>query len=110
LHQLFVQDSSKFTTFFLFVFFFKIETQFSFFSFHQTDEEFLKLCRAYRLVDGSTSAVALFVDNQIITAHAGDSRIVLCRDKKAIRLTEDHKPDRKPLSSSLSSSSVGFFC
>lgn len=24
----------------------------------------------------------------------GDSRAVLCRDKKAIRLTDDHKPDR----------------
>ena len=26
--------------------------------------------------------------------YLGDSRAVLCRDKKAFRLTEDHKPDR----------------
>lgn len=62
--------------------------------FQQTDEEFLQMCRNYHFMDGSTSAIAMLIDNKLITAHAGDSRCVLCRDKKAVRLTEDHKPDR----------------
>ncbi len=28
--------------------------------------------------------------------HAGDSRAVLCRGGKAVRLTEDHKPNLQP--------------
>eukprot|EP01119_Soliformovum_irregulare_P008193 TRINITY_DN2123_c1_g1_i2.p1 TRINITY_DN2123_c1_g1~~TRINITY_DN2123_c1_g1_i2.p1 ORF type:complete len:965 (+),score=312.69 TRINITY_DN2123_c1_g1_i2:38-2932(+) len=62
--------------------------------FQQTDDEFLQMCRDYNYMDGTTCVIAMFVDNKLITAHAGDSRIVLCRDRKAIRLTEDHKPDR----------------
>ncbi len=62
--------------------------------FKLTDEAFLQRCREYNLIDGSTCLVVILIDNQLIAAHAGDSRAVLCRDKKAIRLTEDHKPDR----------------
>jgi len=62
--------------------------------FRKTDEDFLDQCRKHYLMDGSTCAIALLVDSKLITAHAGDSRIVLCRDKTAIRLTDDHKPDR----------------
>eukprot|EP01117_Protostelium_nocturnum_P005615 TRINITY_DN2024_c0_g1_i1.p1 TRINITY_DN2024_c0_g1~~TRINITY_DN2024_c0_g1_i1.p1 ORF type:complete len:885 (-),score=341.18 TRINITY_DN2024_c0_g1_i1:35-2689(-) len=62
--------------------------------FRKTDEDFLDQCRKHFLMDGSTCAIAMIVDSKLITAHAGDSRIVLCRDKTAVRLTEDHKPDR----------------
>lgn len=32
---------------------------------------------------------------KVLTAHAGDCRAVMCRDFGAIRLTEDHKPEKK---------------
>lgn len=41
---------------------------------------------------------------KILTAHAGDCRAVMCRDHGAIRLTEDHKPDRKEERSRIESS------
>ena len=62
--------------------------------FSMTDENFIKKCMEHGLIDGSTALVVLLIDDKIVTAHCGDSRAVLSRDKKAIRLTEDHKPDR----------------
>eukprot|EP01114_Cavostelium_apophysatum_P007309 TRINITY_DN1938_c0_g2_i1.p1 TRINITY_DN1938_c0_g2~~TRINITY_DN1938_c0_g2_i1.p1 ORF type:complete len:1165 (+),score=384.97 TRINITY_DN1938_c0_g2_i1:206-3700(+) len=62
--------------------------------FRKTDDAFLDICRSEGLLDGSTCLVVMMIDNKLITGHAGDSRAVLCRDKKAYRLTEDHKPDR----------------
>jgi len=43
---------------------------------------------------GSTAVTALIVDNRLIVAHCGDSRAVLSRKKKALRMSEDHKPFR----------------
>lgn len=42
---------------------------------------------------GCTSVVCLLTNDQIYCANAGDSRAVLSRNKKAIELSEDHKPD-----------------
>ena len=39
--------------------------------FRKTDQDFLNLCKQYRLLDGSTAVVAMIIDNKIITAHAG---------------------------------------
>eukprot|EP00696_Hemimastix_kukwesjijk_P019619 gnl/Hemi2/8947_TR3103_c0_g1_i1.p1 gnl/Hemi2/8947_TR3103_c0_g1~~gnl/Hemi2/8947_TR3103_c0_g1_i1.p1 ORF type:complete len:372 (+),score=111.10 gnl/Hemi2/8947_TR3103_c0_g1_i1:329-1444(+) len=43
--------------------------------------------------DGSTAVTVLFVGRSLYLANAGDARAILCRDKKAWRLSIDHKPD-----------------
>jgi len=51
-----------------------------------------QICKA-RLQSGTTALVVLVMGNRMFIAHAGDSRGVLCRKGKAIRLTQDHKPN-----------------
>ncbi|XP_077223258.1 protein phosphatase 2C family protein [Tasmannia lanceolata] len=43
---------------------------------------------------GSTAVVAVVDNHRIVVANCGDSRAVLSRDRRAIPLSEDHKPDR----------------
>lgn len=53
----------------------------------------------YSMDAGATACVVFVTQDKIITANAGDSRAVLSRNKKAIALSEDHKPnDPKELS------------
>ena len=42
---------------------------------------------------GCTACVSLISKDRVVVANAGDSRAVLCRDGKAIPLSEDHKPN-----------------
>lgn len=42
---------------------------------------------------GCTACVALITKTEIYVANAGDSRSVLCRNKKAVAMSEDHKPE-----------------
>jgi len=42
---------------------------------------------------GSTACVALFQNNQLIVANAGDSRCVLSRKGQSYNLSRDHKPE-----------------
>lgn len=42
---------------------------------------------------GCTANVLLITPKSYFVANAGDSRSVLCRDGKALALSEDHKPD-----------------
>jgi len=42
---------------------------------------------------GCTANVTLIVDKKIYCANAGDSRTVVCSDKKCIALSQDHKPE-----------------
>lgn len=61
--------------------------------FHTVDKEILDRARAEGGRDGTTALVVLRVGSALFTAHAGDSRAVLCRNRVAVRLTEDHKPN-----------------
>jgi serine/threonine protein phosphatase PrpC len=42
---------------------------------------------------GCTATTMLVTPTEIYCANAGDSRTVMSRDKKAVPLSEDHKPD-----------------
>ena len=42
---------------------------------------------------GATACVVFITKDRIITANAGDSRAVLARAKRAVALSEDHKPN-----------------
>jgi protein phosphatase 1G len=42
---------------------------------------------------GCTANVLLITPTNFFIANAGDSRSVLCREGKAVALSEDHKPD-----------------
>lgn len=44
---------------------------------------------------GCTAVVALVTARDVVVAHAGDSRAVLCRDGEAVSITADHKPENK---------------
>ncbi|XP_022885047.1 protein phosphatase 2C 16-like [Olea europaea var. sylvestris] len=44
---------------------------------------------------GSTAVVAVLCSSHIVVANCGDSRAVLYRGKKAIALSNDHKPNRE---------------
>lgn len=43
---------------------------------------------------GSTAVVAIVTPDKIIVANCGDSRAVLCRNGKAIPLSNDHKVNK----------------
>ncbi|KAJ0074897.1 hypothetical protein Patl1_33983 [Pistacia atlantica] len=66
------------------------------------------LCNAYGRADGafkdkslapysvgSTASIVILSPCHIIAANVGDSRVVLCRGKRAIPLTVDHKLERE---------------
>lgn len=60
-------------------------------------EELNESVRKQKFTDGSTLAMTLISDNEIIIAHLGDSRIVLIEEDGSIRhSTIDHKPDSRP--------------
>jgi len=61
-------------------------------AFRQVDDQVLAVARRDGTRDGATALVVLRLGGALYSAHAGDSRAVLCRDGHAHRLTEDHKP------------------
>ncbi|KAL8199686.1 hypothetical protein R6Q57_013254 [Mikania cordata] len=59
--------------------------------------ENLKVCRNHPQLSlvGSTAVVVLLTDEHIVVGNCGDSRAVLCRNREAVPLSVDHKPDRE---------------
>jgi len=69
-------------------------------AFPLTDRELLSQARRKGFADGTTALFLLFAgtdvdDLTLFTAHVGDCRAVLCRAGTAVRLTQDHRPDRR---------------
>lgn len=56
----------------------------------EAERLFMEKCRAERIESGSTVAVALIVDETLVTGNVGDSEIVLCRAGAAKVLTVKH--------------------
>ena len=65
-------------------------------AFQQADEEIIERAERQGTRYGTTAVCALFWGSKLHVAHAGDSRAVLCREDKAVRLTKDHKPASNP--------------
>lgn len=63
---------------------------------------------------GTTATVALLRDGiELVVASVGDSRAMLCRKGKALKLTVDHTPDRreeKERYQHIVSYAMGFLC
>lgn len=64
-------------------------------AFLKVDQEFGIISEKEKLRDGTTVVCCVIHGDNLIVAHAGDSRAIMCRGKVAIVLTDDHKPDRK---------------
>lgn len=63
-------------------------------AFAKAENQYCQIARAAGWPDGSTAVVAVVHGHHLLVAHVGDSRAVMCRGKKALELTSDHKPDR----------------
>ena len=61
-------------------------------SFSDLEENFNKIARHRKLGSGSTANIISIMGDKIVTVNLGDSRAILCRGGKGLRLTKDHKP------------------
>jgi len=69
-------------------------------AFPLTDKELLQQARRKGFSDGTTALLLLVSGSAIeelslYLCHVGDCRAVLCRGGAAVRLTQDHRPDRR---------------
>lgn len=63
-------------------------------AFRATEEELLAAATDGTERAGTTAVCALLLgDEAVWVAHVGDSRCVMCHAERAVRLTEDHKPN-----------------
>jgi len=63
-------------------------------TYKQTDQEYLKAENNQHRDAGSTASTAVLVGERLLVANVGDSRAVICRNGKAVALSDDHKPNR----------------
>lgn len=61
----------------------------------ELDKKFLELAKIQKSKSGTTALTVLIRDNKLFIANTGDCRAVLCRNKKAINLSSDHRPNRQ---------------
>lgn len=64
-------------------------------SFERTEAECLEKAKKGRWEDGCTAVTVLLYGSTMIVGNLGDSRAVLCSNGKAVRLSEDHKPNER---------------
>uniref|UniRef100_A0A7S0XEJ1 Protein-serine/threonine phosphatase n=1 Tax=Chromulina nebulosa TaxID=96789 RepID=A0A7S0XEJ1_9STRA len=62
-------------------------------TFLRTDNDFIN--KSTNSQHGSTATTALILGARLYAANVGDSRVILCRNFKAISMTQDHKPSRE---------------
>jgi len=62
-------------------------------SYHETDQMFIQTSNYPQA--GSTATAALILGQRMFLINVGDSRALLCRNKKLFVATEDHKPYRE---------------
>lgn len=60
--------------------------------FHRANDMWFKLTEKQRFNDGTTAVCTILRESTLYAANVGDSRAILLRDRKAIQLTNDHKP------------------
>jgi protein phosphatase 1L len=63
-------------------------------TYKQTDQEYLRAENNQHRDAGSTASTAVLVGERLLVANVGDSRAVICRNGKAVALSDDHKPNR----------------
>jgi len=68
-----------------------------------TEAALLSQSLEWQSTAGAVVAFTIFAGMQLYVAHAGDSRAVLCRDGRALDLTQDHKPGLESEQSRVSS-------
>mmetsp|Transcript_60751 Transcript_60751/g.70471 ORF Transcript_60751/g.70471 Transcript_60751/m.70471 type:complete len:476 (+) Transcript_60751:57-1484(+) len=56
----------------------------------EAESMFMEKCRSERMESGSTVALAMIIDDTLVTANVGDSEIVLSRNGEAVVLTTKH--------------------
>lgn len=56
----------------------------------EAERMFMEKCRSERMESGSTVALALIIDETLVTGNVGDSEIVLSRNGEAVVLTTKH--------------------
>jgi len=64
-------------------------------AFKELDASWLTLATTNSYDDGTTAIVALILASTLYVCNVGDSRAVLCSNRKAVEMSSDHKPARE---------------